>query len=98
MCPQTLFPFDFVLLLLLQSPAEVAAVHRIEALIGKRLEELSLCPKGLAQRVPEMMKAEARALDKLRTSGFDAKASVYETAQRAYREMRKQREVSGMVM
>ncbi|CDJ67561.1 ATP-dependent RNA helicase, putative [Eimeria necatrix] len=71
-------------------PADVPAVHRVEAYIGRRLEEQPLPPMGLARNVRDVLIAEAHAAEKLRTSGFDQKAQIYETAQKEYRRLRRE--------
>ncbi|CDJ59379.1 ATP-dependent RNA helicase, putative [Eimeria maxima] len=72
-------------------PEDVAAVHRVESYIGRRLEELPLPPLGLARVVRNVLSAEAKAAEKLRANGFNQKAEIYETAQREYRRLRRER-------
>ncbi|CDJ28408.1 ATP-dependent RNA helicase, putative [Eimeria mitis] len=72
-------------------PADVAAVHRVESYIGRRLEEQPLAPLGLARVVRDVLSAEVKAAEKLRANGFNQKAEIYETAQKEYRRLRKER-------
>ena len=51
---------------------------------------LARVASGLARKVREMLSAEAQAADKLRVSGFDQKAEVYETVQKEYRRLRRE--------
>ncbi|CDJ48372.1 ATP-dependent RNA helicase, putative [Eimeria brunetti] len=72
-------------------PADVAAVHRVESYIGRRLEEQPLPPLGIARVVRDVLSAEVKAAEKLRANGFNQKAEIYETAQREYRRLRRKR-------
>ncbi|OEH75640.1 ATP-dependent rna [Cyclospora cayetanensis] len=46
---------------------------------------------GLAKKVRQMLGAEAQALDRLRLNGFEQKAEIYETAQKEYRRLRREK-------
>lgn len=46
---------------------------------------------GLARVVRNVLSAEAKAAEKLRANGFNQKAEIYETAQREYRRLRRER-------
>ncbi|KAL8439763.1 hypothetical protein Efla_002665 [Eimeria flavescens] len=76
-------------------PADVPALHRVEAYIGKRLEEQPMSSLGLSKIVRQMLGAEAQATDRLRVSGFEEKAAIYEAAQREYRRLRQEKRLRG---
>ncbi|KAL8446886.1 hypothetical protein Emed_004765 [Eimeria media] len=76
-------------------PADVPALHRVEAFIGKRLEEQPISSLGLSKTVRQMLTAEAQATDRLRVSGFEQKAEVYEIAQKEYRRLRQEKRMQG---
>ncbi|KAL8431277.1 hypothetical protein ACSSS7_005362 [Eimeria intestinalis] len=46
---------------------------------------------GLSKTIRQMLTAEAQATDRLRVSGFEQKAEVYETAQKEYRRLRQEK-------
>ncbi|KAL8446684.1 hypothetical protein Emag_004632 [Eimeria magna] len=76
-------------------PSDVPALHRVEAFIGKRLEEQPISSLGLSKTVRQMLTAEAQATDRLRVSGFEQKAEVYEIAQKEYRRLRQEKRMQG---
>ena len=52
---------------------------------------LRICSPGLSKTVRQMLGAEAQATDRLRVNGFEQKAEVYETAQKEYRRLRREK-------